>query len=74
MTLTEIVRNGAALVKGVVIEVDELHDTVAIGDYAFLQGDEAVSFIESARDLYEQCGDVGIDECYAYLAEQYCID
>jgi hypothetical protein len=71
MTLTEIIRADASYAGDVAIDVDTAYSTVAIGDDIFLQGDEAVSFIDEAQALWEKAGDVGIDEVYAHLAKPY---
>ena len=73
MNLSDLIRQSAEWTRNsnVEIDVDESFGTVAIGELAFMQGDEADSFIESANDLYEKCGDVTIDECYEYLAWSY---
>jgi len=69
--LTEIIQTGARYASSVSIDVDEARGTVAIGDGIFLQGDEGYAFIDEARALWNQAGDVGIDECYACLAGPY---
>lgn len=74
MKFSDIVRASAARMADVEIDVDESFGSVAIGEYAFMQGDDADAFIEEARELWEKCGDVTIDEAYAALAEPYAID
>lgn len=71
MELVQIIREAAARMDDVMVEVDELHGTVAIGDDVFMQGDEASEFIEKARELYDRAQYVSLDECYAHLAEPY---
>ena len=74
MNMSDIVRATAARMVDVEIDVDHIFCSVAIGEYAFMQGDEATAFIEEARQLWESCGDVTMSECYACLAEPYAID
>lgn len=74
MNVSDIVREGAARMADVPIEVDESLGIVAIGDYAFMQGDEAYAFMDGAKRLWDECRYVTWDEVYAYLAEPYCID
>jgi hypothetical protein len=71
MTLTEIIRAGAVYAGDVAIAVNPSYSTVAIGDDIFMQGDEATAFIDEAQALWEQAGDVSIDEVYAHLAGPY---
>ena len=74
MNMSDIVRATAARMAEVEIDVDTAFGSVAIGEYAFMQGDEADDFIAAAKELWESCGDVTMDECYACLAEPYAID
>jgi hypothetical protein len=78
MNLSDMVRAAHARMADVMVDVDESFGSVSIGDpdngdegCVFMQGDEADQFIESARSLYEELGDVTIDEVWAYLAEPY---
>jgi tryptophanase len=71
MTLTQIIRAGATYAGDVSIDVDTAYGTVAIGDDIFMQGDEAYAFIDEAQALWEESGDVSIDEVYAHLAGPY---
>ncbi len=37
----------------------------------FLQGDEGEQFISKAKELYEEMGDVTLQECYEFYAYDY---
>jgi len=74
MNLSYMVRAAYARMSDVEIDVDTAFGTVAIGEYAFMQGDGADAFINEAREIWEKCGDVTLDEVYAYLAEPYAIE
>ncbi|WP_085483795.1 hypothetical protein [Paraburkholderia susongensis] len=71
MTLTQIIRAGADYAGDAHIEVNSAQEWVSIGDEVFLQGDEARVFIDEAERLWNEAGDVGIDECWAHLAGPY---
>jgi hypothetical protein len=66
--LSEMIRTTAWRLRKVNIEVDTAFEHVAIGQNVFLQGEEAGEFIEEAEKLWERAGDVGRDDCYAFLA------
>jgi hypothetical protein len=67
-TLSEMIRTTAWRMREVNIEVDTAFEHVAIGQNIFMQGEEAGEFIDEAEKLWEKAGDVGKDDCYAFLA------
>ena len=72
-TTKEIIAQSVTYAAGVEIEVDSPFSTVSIGgpDGVFLDGHQADAFIDEARKLYEEVGDVTIDDCYAHVAKPY---
>ncbi|MBC8739727.1 hypothetical protein F6X40_23730 [Paraburkholderia sp. UCT31] len=77
-SMREIIAADVVYASDVDIEVDSAMSTVSIGgaDGIFLQGHEADDFVERARALYEELGDVTMPEVYAHLAKPYidCLD
>jgi len=66
--LTSIIQQTAELVRnsGGRVVLDSAYSTVAIdwdGGECFMQGDEAVQFIESVTAMWEAAGDATIDDC-----------
>lgn len=84
MTLTEIIKRGAAYSVGFTVEVDTRMPWVSIQrngsdapeDGIFMQGDDACVFLDEADKLYNEAGDVTEDEVYMHLAGPYidCIN
>lgn len=75
MTLSEIVRIGAARMTHVAVDIDSAHDTVTIStpgeDDIFMQGDDARAFIDDVDALYNRTGDMTKDDCAACVAEPF---
>lgn len=77
MTLTEIIRANVAFVErsNVTVTCDSSHSWVSIdganGENVFLQGDEADTFNDAFEKLYNDAGDVSMDDCRAHLAYDY---
>jgi hypothetical protein len=74
MSISDMVRAAYARMADVCVDVDESFGGVAIGapeEGIYMQGDEANEFIAAAQALYDELGDVTIDEVYAYMAEPY---
>lgn len=71
MTLTEVIRATAARTAAVTVTVNKAQSWVSIGADVFMQGDEADAFLDEAERIWNEAGDVGIDEVYACLAEPY---
>jgi hypothetical protein len=77
MTLTQLIRQAAARMSSVTVEVQTNYGTVCIKDDSgaqediFLQGDDAAKFINAAERGYKKSRYVSMDECYSWQAEQY---
>jgi hypothetical protein len=77
MTLTQLIRQAAARMSSVTVEVQTNFGTVCIKDDdgvqedIFMQGDEATQFINEAERGYKTSRYVSMDECYLWQAEQY---
>jgi hypothetical protein len=72
-TMKEIIADSVKYAADVEIEVNSAFSTVSIGgpEGVFLDGHQADEFIAEARKLYEEVGDVTLDDCYAHVAKGY---
>lgn len=79
MNLSDIIRQNVEFVSNsqVSVKVDRSMSQVVISsdtdedEYVALQGHDADNFIEEADKLFEQVGDVSLQECYEHLAYDY---
>lgn len=76
MTLSQVILANAAYVErsGVTIECDTAYSTVSIKSAdgeAFLQGQEADEFNNEVERLYNEAGDVSMDDVRAHKAYDY---
>ena len=72
-SLKEIIEFDSKYVADTEVTVDDRFPTVSIGgeDGVFLDGHEAEAFVDEAKKLYEQVGDVTLDDCYRHLAKPF---
>jgi len=76
MTLTEIILADAERARNLTVHVESIYGTVSIrgdgpGQECFLQGDEGSAFIDEARRLWEESGEVTMQDVYLHLALPY---
>ena len=76
-TLTQIIKEDAAFLFDVGVEVDRAFSTVSIEDLTgvqddiFMSGHEAEEFIDELDQLWLEAGDVTEDEVAKHLARPY---
>jgi hypothetical protein len=75
MKLSLMVKQQAALMDEVTVEMDKLHGWVTISsegeDDIFLQDSEGSEFIDEVKQVWKECGDVTEDEAALYVAAPY---
>ena len=78
MTLTNSERHQIrSAQQQVYVRVDTRHDWVEISDQedannsVFLQGDEAYQYIQKAKAMYEEKGDISLEEARYFFAWDY---
>ena len=72
-TMQEIIAADVIYAGDTEIEVNTLMPSVLIGgpDGVFLDGHEAENFLAEAKKLYEELGDVTLDDIYKHLAKNW---
>jgi hypothetical protein len=72
-SLKEIIEFDSKYIADTEVTVDERFPTVSIGgeEGVFLDGDEAENFVGEAKKLYQEVGDVILEDCYRHLAKPY---
>lgn len=77
VTLLDVIEFNANYCSDVSVTVNTVLGTVCIRDMSgvyddiFLQGDDAVVFIEEAKQLWDTLETVAMSTCYLHLAKPY---
>jgi len=77
MQLSDIIQNNIAAVDkaGVSVHVVSILGHVSIkdtkGNEVFLQGDDGSCFISKSKALWDEVGNIGMDEAYKFYAYDY---